>query len=120
MTSNGVVGKDLGALNAESLDGRTEGHLFLTPNGKPRTVSGLGSVFRRIRTRARLAKDPVVYLTRHEHGTRACELHGIQAAANAPGHSDVRTTSTRHDKKIRRLQRDRQDGLFDDEQRRAA
>ena len=45
--------------------------------------------------RAGLAKDLVVYLTRHEHGTRVCELHGIQAAADALGHSNVKTTSTR-------------------------
>ena len=36
------------------------------------------------------------------------------------GHSDVKTTSTRYVKKNRRLQRDRQEGLFDDEIRRAA
>ena len=80
----------------------------------------LGSAFRRIRKRAGLPKDLVVYLTRHEHGTRVCELHGIQAAADALGHSDVKTTSTRYVKKNRRLQRDRQEGLFDDDLRPAA
>ena len=89
--------------------------LCFSPAGKPWTVSGLGAAFRRIRTRAGLAKDLVVYLTRHEHGTRVCELHGIQAAADALGHTDVKTTSVRYVKKNRRLERDRQEGLFDDD-----
>ena len=91
-----------------------------SPSGKPWTVSGFGAALGRIGTRVRLAKDLVVYLTRHEHGMRVCELHGIQAAADALGHSDVKTTSTQYVKKNRRLQRDRQEGLFDDDQHRTA
>ena len=104
------VGKRLAELIRESLGDRTEGPLFLRPNGKPWTTQTLSSNFRRLRQKAGLPDDLCLYLTRHEHGTVITEKFGIKAAADALGHSNIQTTM-RYAKRDLRGMKDRQDAF---------
>lgn len=90
------VGAKLAALLAEEIGVRIAGPIFRrTAGGKwgrPWTARTISQTFRRIRERAGLPKDLVVYLSRHEYLTKHCEQFGIKAAAEAAGHSDIKTT----------------------------
>ena len=108
------VGKRLAELIRESLGDRTEGPLFLRPNGKPWTTQTLSSNFRRLRQKAGLPDDLCLYLTRHEHGTVITEKFGIKAAADALGHSNIQTTM-RYAKRDLSGMKDRQDAFGESE-----
>lgn len=82
-----TVGEKLRALILESLDGRTEGPLFLTPRGKQWTTESLSSAFRRARNKAKLDRQIVLYTARHEHATAIYRQFGRDAAMDALGHS---------------------------------
>lgn len=82
-----AVGDKMLALIMESMGERTEGHLFLTPRGKPWTPASLSATFRRARDRAELDRELVIYSARHEHGTACYHSHGELAAATALGHA---------------------------------
>jgi len=87
------VGAKLGSLIAASIGDRTAGPLFLSPRGKAWTAEGLSKTFRRLRDRHQLAKDLVLYLTRHEHATQVyANTKDIHATARALGHSSIQTT----------------------------
>lgn len=87
------VGKKLQDLIDQSLNGRTEGPLFLTPFGKSWTADTLSKTFYRIRNKLKLPKDLVLYLTRHEHATQVySNTRDIHATARALGHSSIQTT----------------------------
>lgn len=77
---------------AKSIGERTEGPLFLDEKGNRWTPEKLSRKYRTLRDKLRLSKDLVLYSTRHEHGTRICEKHGIAIAKDALGHSDIATT----------------------------
>ena len=53
---------------------------------------GLGRCSRRLRDSAGLPKDLVLYLARHECGTRICREKGIEYARRLLGHSNISTT----------------------------
>lgn len=88
-----TVGEKLRGLILESLAGRTEGPLFVTPRGKAWTSNSISQTFSRYRNRVGVDKAVVCYSARHEHATAICSTLGMDAAADALGH--VNTTMTR-------------------------
>jgi len=68
-----VTGKKLTALILESLNGRTEGRLFLKPLGAPWDSNSLSAAFRRARDLLELDKRLVIYTNRHGHATAMYE-----------------------------------------------
>lgn len=87
-----AVGAKLARLLMESIGERIEGQIFLAERGKPWTPATLSRAFRRIRDQLGLPKDLCLYLARHEHASLICDQFGIQAAAEALGHSNLATT----------------------------
>lgn len=87
-----AIGGKLAKLLEESIGDRTEGPLFLTERGKPWSPGTLSRIFRGLRDRLKLPRDLVLYLARHEHASKICDRFGIQAAAEALGHSNLATT----------------------------
>ena len=93
-----VCGQKLGemllaAIGAGTPAGRrTEGPIFLAPQGRAWSVRHLSRVYRRLRDQAGLDAALVLYSARHEHGTAICKAKGIQAAADALGHANLSTT----------------------------
>ncbi len=86
------VGAKLEVLLRESIGQRTEGPIFQTASGRPWTPQRLSSVYRELRNAAGLPKDLVLYLSRHEHGTKLTKSLGIYAAMDALGHTSIKTT----------------------------
>jgi integrase len=87
-----TVGEKLQALIVESLGTRTEGPLFLTPRGHQWTTDTLSQSFRRYRIKAGVEKGVVIYSSRHEHATAVCKALGMDAAADALGHTGTGMT----------------------------
>lgn len=86
------VGKKWLPILLEATGDRTEGHLFLSPRGKPWTSAALTQTFSRARKRAGLPDDLVLYLTRHKFGTELCRKKGLVSAKDAMGHGSIKTT----------------------------
>lgn len=87
------LGLKLRHLVDQLIAGRSSGPIFRRPNGEAWTSDTLGREFRRIRKRAELPSDLVVYLARHEAATKLCQRVGINAARDALGHTSIKTTS---------------------------
>lgn len=79
-------------LVAEAIGDRKSGPIFLSPAGRPWKPENLSRTFRKIRDDHGLKKDLVLYLARHEFGTRATEKLGIHAAGTMLGHTQITTT----------------------------
>jgi integrase len=77
----------------ESTAGRTEGPLFLTQTGRPWTPQYLSRCYTVYRQQAGLPDGLVLYLARHEAGTKACKKYGIAVARDLLGHTNISTTS---------------------------
>jgi integrase len=75
-----------------SVGDRQVGPLFLTRRGRPWSAGTLSHAFRRLRDKAGLSKDLVLYSVRHGVGTAICERFGIHAAAAVLGHATWKTT----------------------------
>lgn len=86
------VGAKLQAILLESIGERTEGPLFVNPSGKAWTPENLTQTFARLRKAAKLPAGLVLYLARHEFGTKLCKQKGIKFAADLLGHANTRTT----------------------------
>ena len=86
------IGRRLGRLIELSTHGRTTGPLFLTPHRRQWTPSNLSRTFKEARRAAGLDSDLVLYCARHHKGTVVCEKHGIHAAAQVLGHTQLTTT----------------------------
>jgi integrase len=86
------IGRKLGALFDQAIGQRTEGPVFLSPTGKPWRVTNLSRTYSRLRDKAGLPKDLVLYLARHECGTKICREKGIEYARRLLGHSSISTT----------------------------
>ena len=71
---------------------RTEGPVFLSPAGKAWTVPNLSRTYSRLRDLAELPRDLVLYLARHECGTKICREMGIEYARRLLGHANISTT----------------------------
>jgi len=103
------VGKKLRRIIERAIGERTEGPIFLSPRGRPWTVGNLSSTFRHLRNKAGLSKDLVLYMTRHEFGTKATEQFGIHAASKFLGHTQITTTQRyahENEERLRGLQDD--------------
>lgn len=114
-----AIGERLGELLEVATAGRSSGPLFLDRKGRPWTTRKLGRTFRDLRDRLGLPKDLVLYLSRHEHLTAVCNRFGIHAAAEAAGHTDIKTTR-RYVKSNLDLLRRNQDAFGDEAPPRAA
>jgi len=90
------VGTKLRKILSWAIGDRTEGPIFLTHTGKPWTVPNLSRTFSAIRDRHGLQREGedrlVLYLSRHEFGTKATEKLGIHAASVMLGHTQITTT----------------------------
>lgn len=87
-----ALGRKFKAIVKEAIGERTAGNIFLSSSGQPWTVPALGQIFRRIRTKAGLPKDLVLYLARHEFASRLVDADvDINAVAESLGHSGLQT-----------------------------
>ena len=77
---------------AEGVKPEVEGPVFLAPKGKGWRVSNLSRTYSRLRDNAGLPKDLVLYLARHECGTKICRENGIEYARRLLGHTNISTT----------------------------
>jgi integrase len=87
------VGKILRAMLVRAVGRRTSGPLFLSPTGQGWTPDNLGRTYTRLRQAAGLPQGLVLYLARHEAGTRLCKTAGVEQAARVLGHSSTQITS---------------------------
>ena len=86
------IGRKLGELLDQAIGTRTEGPIFLSPAGKPWKVGNLSRTYSRLRDLAGLPRDLVLYLARHECGTKICREKGIEYARRLLGHANISTT----------------------------
>ncbi len=86
------IGQKLGELIRQAIGDRQSGPIFLSPVGKAWTVPNLSWTYSRLRDMAGLPKDLVLYLARHECGTKICREKGIEYARRLLGHVDISTT----------------------------
>jgi site-specific recombinase XerD len=76
----------------QAIGTRTEGPIFLSPAGTAWTVPNLNRTYGRLRDNAGLPRDLVLYLARHEGGTKICRDKGIEYARRLLGHANISTT----------------------------
>src|SRR6516164_8165627 len=86
------IGRKLGELLAQAIGERQSGPIFLSPAGKAWTVPNLSRTYSRLRNEAGLPRDLVLYLARHECGTKVCRQKGIEFARRLLGHANISTT----------------------------
>lgn len=86
------IGRKLGELLDQAIGDRTDGPVFLSPAGSAWTVANLSRTYSRLRDMAGLPKDLVLYLARHECGTKICREKGIEYARRLLGHTNITTT----------------------------
>jgi integrase len=86
------IGRKLGALLDRAIGTRTEGPVFLSPTGRAWTVPNLSRTYSRLRDDAGLPRELVLYLARHECGTKVCRQKGIEFARRLLGHANISTT----------------------------
>ncbi len=82
------IGKKLGELLDQAIGTRTDGPVFLSPAGKAWSVPNLSRTYSRLRNLAGLPRDLVLYLARHECGTKICREKGIEFARRLLGHAN--------------------------------
>ena len=66
--------------------------MFLCASGRGWRVENLSRTYSRLRDLAGLPKDLVLYLARHECGTKICREKGIEYARRLLGHTNITTT----------------------------
>ena len=86
------IGRKLGELLAQAIGERQSGPIFLSPAGKAWTVPNLSRTYSRLRDLAGLPRDLVLYLARHECGTKICREKGIEYARRLLGNANISTT----------------------------
>ena len=86
------VGRKLGELLTLAIGTRTEDPVFLSPSGRAWTVPNLSRTYSRLRDVAGLSLELVLYLARHECGTKICREKGIKFARRLLGHSNISTS----------------------------
>jgi integrase len=86
------IGRKLGELLDQAIGTRTVGPVFLCPSGRDWRVENLSRTYSRLRDVAGLPKDLVLYLARHECGTKICREKGIEYARRLLGHTNILTT----------------------------
>ena len=86
------IGQKLGELIRQAVGDRKAGPIFLSPAGKIWTVPNISRTYSRLRDMAGLPRDLVLYLARHECGTKICRQKGIEYARRLLGHANISTT----------------------------
>jgi integrase/recombinase XerC/integrase/recombinase XerD len=86
------IGRKFGELLDQAIGTRTDGPVFLSPSGRAWKVGNLSRTYSRLRDQAGLPKDLVLYLARHECGTKICREKGIEYARRLLGHTNITTT----------------------------
>ncbi len=86
------IGRKLGELLTQAIGDRQTGPIFLSPAGRPWQVTNLSRTYSRLRDPAGLPRDLVLYLARHECGTKICREKGIEYARRLLGHANISTT----------------------------
>jgi integrase len=86
------IGRKLGELLDQAIGTRTEGPVFLCQSGRRWRVENLSRTYSRLRDKAGMPKDLVLYLARHECGTKICREKGIEYARRLLGHANISTT----------------------------
>jgi integrase len=86
------MGRKLGELLTQAIGDRQAGPIFLSPAGKSWSVPNLSRTYSRLRNLAGLPRDLVLYLARHECGTKICRETGIEYARRLLGHTNISTT----------------------------
>ena len=86
------IGRKLGELLNQAIGERQAGPVFLSPAGKAWSVPNLSRTYSRLRDQAGLPRDLVLYLARHECGTKICREKGIEFARRLLGHANISTT----------------------------
>jgi integrase len=81
------IGTKLGELLTQAIGDRQAGPIFLSPAGKAWSVPNLSRTYSRLRDLAGLPRDLVLYLARHECGTKICREKGIEYARRLLGHT---------------------------------
>lgn len=87
-----LVSHPLEKLLERSIGQRTEGPIFLSPNGRPWNTANLSRTYSSLRNAAELPKDLVLYLSRHEFATTVVREKGILVASKLLGHEKITTT----------------------------
>ena len=86
------IGQKLGEMIRQAVGDRQVGPIFLSPVGRAWTVPNLSRTYSRLRDLAGLPRDLVLYLARHECGTKICREKGIEYARRLLGHANISTT----------------------------
>ena len=86
------IGRKFGEMLDQAIGNRSEGPVFLSPKGRQWKVANLSRTYSRLRDLAGLSKDLVLYLARHECGTKICREKGIEYARRLLGHANISTT----------------------------
>jgi site-specific recombinase XerD len=76
----------------KAIGDRQAGPIFRSPAGKAWTVPNLSRTYSRLRDLAGLPRDLMLYLARHECGTKICREKGIEYARRLLGHANISTT----------------------------
>jgi site-specific recombinase XerD len=76
----------------QAIGSRTEGPVFLSRSNRAWAVANLSRTYSRLRDNAVMPKDLVLYLARHECGTKICRERGIEYARRLLGHTNITTT----------------------------
>ena len=71
---------------------RSESPVLLSPTGRAWRVANLSRTYSRLRDQAGLLRDLVLYLARHECGTKICREKGIEFARLLLGQMNITTT----------------------------
>lgn len=88
-----AIGGKFEAMLREAIGDRTAGPVFLTRRGIAWTPARLSDVHRKLRDRAGLDKEIVLYLTRHRHATELLRAGlDIKGVADLLGHKSINTT----------------------------
>jgi len=86
------IGQKLAELIRQAIGDRQAGPIFLSPGRKGWSVQNLSRTYSRMRDQAGLPRDLVLYLARHECGTKICREKGIEYARRLLGHANISTT----------------------------
>src|SRR5262245_44759159 len=86
------IGRKFGELLAQAIGDRKSGPIFLSPAGRGWSVQNLSRTYARLRDNAGLSRELVLYLARHECGTKICREKGIEYARRLLGHANISTT----------------------------
>jgi integrase len=89
------IGRKLGELLDQAIGTRTIGPVFLSPSDRAWQAANFIQTYSRLRVNAGLPKDLVLYLARHECGTKICTEKRTEYTHRVLGHTNI-TTAQRY------------------------